>query len=53
MYYFSYMLNERFKGRPFMYLVLPANLVWVLGPGYGMYVSYQMIMTGTYDLVRT
>lgn len=53
MYYFSYVLNKRYQGRPFLHLVVPANLVWVVGPAYGIYVSYQMIMSGTYDSVRS
>jgi len=52
LYLASYLLNERYKGRPFTYLVFPANLVWFFGPAYGMYASYQMIMSGTYDIFR-
>ncbi|KAF5840536.1 hypothetical protein DUNSADRAFT_16334 [Dunaliella salina] len=52
LYYFSYMLNERYKGRPFMHMVLPANFVWIIGPAFGMYACYNMIMSGNYDMFR-
>lgn len=51
-YYFSYVINERYKGRPFVTVVSIANSFWVLGPLLGMYVAYDWIMSNSYAIVR-
>lgn len=52
LYYFSYMVNERWRGRPGLPLVIAANSVWIVAPAFGMWACYQLIATGTYDLFR-
>ena len=52
MYFMAYALNERYKGRPFILIVLIANLIWIVGPAFGMYASYEMIMSNSYSLFR-
>lgn len=52
MYFFSYFLNGRWRGRPGLPVVLVANTIWILGPALGMHVCYQFIMEGTYTAVR-
>lgn len=52
MYYLSYMVNERWRGRPGFIAVCLANGVWVVGPGFGMYACYCMIMSDSYAFFR-
>lgn len=52
MYFFSYVVNERWKGRPFVPVVIASNGVWIAGTFLSMYASYYMITTNSFAIVR-
>eukprot|EP00128_Syssomonas_multiformis_P010682 Colp12_sorted_trinity150504_noHs@17559 len=51
-YFFSYIHNRRFRGKPFwnLWLVIFSNSIWVVFPLIGMYAGYDMIMTESYNI---
>lgn len=51
-YFFSFFLNERYKGKPFAQLaiVILSNCIWIVFPLLGLYASYQMIMRDDYSI---
>eukprot|EP00197_Chlamydomonas_leiostraca_P009167 CAMPEP_0202876214 /NCGR_PEP_ID=MMETSP1391-20130828/28660_1 /ASSEMBLY_ACC=CAM_ASM_000867 /TAXON_ID=1034604 /ORGANISM="Chlamydomonas leiostraca, Strain SAG 11-49" /LENGTH=180 /DNA_ID=CAMNT_0049558013 /DNA_START=33 /DNA_END=575 /DNA_ORIENTATION=+ len=52
LYFFSYVINERWKGRPGLALVIASNGVWIAGPLLSMYACYIMLSTNSYAIVR-
>lgn len=54
-YFLSFILNERYKGKPFVEVagfVGISNGLWFFFPLLGMYVSVQLIMTDSYSILR-
>ena len=53
-YFFSFYLNERYKGKPAaqIALVVISNGIWIVFPVLGVYASYQLIMQDDYSLFR-
>jgi hypothetical protein len=54
-YFCSFVVNERYKGKPLssILVVIISNNIWVVGPLFGLYASYQMVDTNTYQVFRS
>lgn len=54
-YFLSFILNKRYKGRSFAEVALfvgMTNGIWFMCPLLGMYLSYEMVVSGNFDCVR-
>ena len=54
LYFSQYLYNHRYVGQPAVnkVTVFLANVIWMVFPSIGMWLSYDMIMTNSYDLVH-
>jgi hypothetical protein len=53
-YFSSYVLNQRYKGHSSanVWIVIVANGIWIVFPALGMYASWLMIQSNSYNLFR-
>lgn len=52
-YFLSYIVNQRWKGRPGLPVVIVSNNVWIAGPALGLYAAYQMVMQDSFAVFRS
>jgi hypothetical protein len=55
LYFFSFFFNGRHRGIPIAEVVGwvgGSNGVWIIFPAIGMYASFQLISTGSFDAFR-
>ena len=56
LYYSSFFFNRRHRGLPVAEVVGwvgGSNGIWIVFPLIGMYVSFQLIVSNTFDVLRT
>jgi len=54
-YMMSYLVNRRFKGwkiSNIITMVIIPNFIWFIFPALGLYISYNLVMENSYNLVR-
>ena len=53
-YFFSFVLNKRYEGKPAFQinLVIISNCIWIVFPMAGLYASYQLLDKNDYSLFR-
>ncbi len=54
-YFFSFVLNRRYVGKPAIQisLVIVSNCIWIVFPLIGLYASYQLLDKNDYSLFRS
>ena len=55
LYFFQYLYNRRYQGRPLsavLAVVGGTNGIWLVFPAIGIYVCVQLILSGSFELIR-